>query len=81
MGNAYCEALQTTELPFLILTVWRPSKDALAELLLADSGKWTSITAVSGTTIGLNDKLCGATGVINVHGTDGATIGPPALIE
>jgi hypothetical protein len=44
-------------------------------------GRWTSITAVSGTTSGRKDRDWGATGVKIVHGTEGATMGPPALME
>ena len=46
-----------------------------------DWGRWTSMTLDSGTTMGRKERECGATGVRMVQGTEGATMGPPALME
>lgn len=49
------------------------------DLESGETSNWTS--DVSGITNGRNDNDSGATGVTSVHGTEGATIGPPAVME
>lgn len=39
------------------------------------------MTECSGTMMGRKERECGATGVRSVHGTEGATMGPPADME
>ena len=57
-----------------------PSK--LARAMDLDSDETCSTTSdVSGMTNGRKDSERGATGVMMAHGTDGATIGPPAVME
>jgi hypothetical protein len=46
----------------------------------AVSGILTVISEEALVSIGLNDRLCGAIGVISVAGTSGLTIQPPALM-
>ena len=41
----------------------------------------TVISTPDGTTIDLNDRLCGHIGVTNIHGTLGCTIDEPAANE
>ena len=55
-----------------------PSNETHAEWR-ASAGTWRRITAESGKMRGRNESVCGHTGVKRMHGTDGATIGPPAL--
>mgnify|MGYP006950326169 CR=1 FL=1 len=80
-GRAALAVATTTDPPGGSLVACLPSKVTLAPPQRASKGKVRRSSASSGSTRGLNDSECGATGVRSVAGTEGATKGPPALRE